>query len=299
MQKINRASRRQFISLSGKVLASAALVSASGNLFGAGKDDLTVGDIMDAFISEVPGAPFEKTVDTLKAGNRGVKVTGIVTTMFATIEIIHKAIATGANFIIAHEPTFYNHLDDTAWLEQDDVFNFKMDLLKKHNIAVWRNHDYAHTHVPDGVDSYVVKQLGWTNSYDVKTGLVTIAPRNLQQLISHAKQALKIKELRFIGSPQQQCKKILLMPGASGGQRQIKAIGEHKPDTLMCGEIQEWETAEYVRDARSKGDNLSLIVLGHVPSEEPGSAYMADWLKNKFPAIRTTHIATGTPFSYA
>ena len=300
MEKINSSSRRQFISQSGKAIASAALLSASGNVFAFDKEELTVGGIIDAFIKEVPGAPFEKTVDTLKAGSREIKVKGVITTMFATIDIINKAIASGVNFIIAHEPTFYNHLDDTGWLEKDDVFNYKMDLLKKHHIAVWRNHDYIHSHLPDGVEDYVVKQLGWTKAYNTSTGIATIDdPLTVAQLISHAKQSLKIKALRYIGSPQQSCRKILLMPGASGGQRQIRAISEQKPDVLICGEIQEWETAEYVRDARAKGDNLSLIVLGHIPSEEPGSAYMADWLKKKFPSLKTTHIGASSPFSFA
>jgi putative NIF3 family GTP cyclohydrolase 1 type 2 len=293
-------SRREFINLSGKALASAALLSASASsVFASEKEELTVGQIMDAFISETTKTPFEKTVDTLKAGNRDINVTGIITTMFATIEVIRKAIAEKANFIIAHEPTFYNHLDDTDWLKTDDVFNYKMDLLNKHNIAVWRNHDYIHTHAPDGVKDYVVKQLGWTGSYEARTGIATIPATSLQQLISHAKKSLQIKTLRYIGAPGQSCKRVLLMPGAAGGQRQIKAIGDQKPDVLICGEIQEWETAEYVRDARAKGDNLALIVLGHIPSEEPGSAYMADWLKKKFPAIRTVHIGAGSPFSYA
>ena len=55
--------------------------------------ELTVGQVMDKFISQIPGAPFSDTVDTLKAGDRSIKVTGIVTTMFATIEVIRKAIA--------------------------------------------------------------------------------------------------------------------------------------------------------------------------------------------------------------
>lgn len=292
-----RSNRREFIHLSGKALAAATLLS--GNVFAGQPEDLTVGQIMDAFISEVPGAPFEKTVDTLKSGNRDIKVTGVITTMFATIEVIRKAIAGHVNFIIAHEPAFYNHLDDTSWLEKDDVFNYKMDLLKKHNIAVWRNHDYVHSHVPDGVDNYVVKQLGWTGSYDTMTGVAMINGMSLQQLVAHAKKSLGIRQLRYIGSPTQSCKKILLMPGAAGGQRQIKAIGEQKPDVLICGEIAEWETAEYVRDAIAKGDHLALIVLGHIPSEEPGSAYMADWLKKKFPALKTIHVGAESPFSYA
>ncbi|MET0462251.1 MAG: Nif3-like dinuclear metal center hexameric protein [Chitinophagaceae bacterium] len=291
-------SRREFIALSGKAFASTALLTTSSIALAAHQEELTIGQIMDAFISEVPDSPFDRTVDTLKSGNREMKVKGVITTMFATIEVINKAIASNANFIIAHEPTFYNHADETAWLEKDDVFNYKMDLLKKHHIAVWRNHDYIHTHQPDGVRDYVVKRLGWTKQYNTESWVADIQPSTLNALIAHAKTSLGIKQLRYIGDPDQLCKKILLMPGAAGGQRQITAIGSRRPDVLMCGEIQEWETAEYVRDARSKGDKLALIVLGHIPSEEPGSAYMADWVRRKFPSVPVKHVGAESPFSF-
>ena len=81
--------------------------------------------------------------------------------MFPTVSVIQRAIAFGANFIIAHEPTFYNHTDDVSWLQNDPVYRYKADLLKKHNIAIWRNHDYIHALQPDGVVTGVVAQLGW------------------------------------------------------------------------------------------------------------------------------------------
>ena len=34
----------------------------------------------------------------------------------ASYAVIEQAITKGANFIIVHEPTFYNHRDETAWL---------------------------------------------------------------------------------------------------------------------------------------------------------------------------------------
>lgn len=253
---------------------------------------------MDLFIGEVPGAPFEKTVDTLKAGNRDIKVSGIVTTMFATVEVIRKAVGLGANFIIAHEPTFYNHLDETAWLENDEVYRYKTDLLKQHNIAVWRNHDYIHTHIPDGVFAAVVEKLAWKQYYDTKTSVAVMPAVTVKTLIQHAKEKLGIPTVRYIGDLEQSCKKVLLMPGAAGGKRQIEAMGKEKPDVLMCGEIQEWETAEYVRDARSKGRQLSLVVLGHIASEEPGSEYMANWLKEKVPLVKTTHVPANNALSF-
>jgi len=82
-----------------------------------GRAELTIRDVIDKLQADVPGAPFPQTVDTIKAGDWGQPVKGIVTTMFATDVVIEKTISLGANFIIAHEPTFYNHLDETACTE--------------------------------------------------------------------------------------------------------------------------------------------------------------------------------------
>jgi len=285
--------RRNFIYTATKALASGVLLFPALNSFSineSAEDTVTVGRIMDMFISEVPNAPFDKTVDTLKAGSRDTKVTGIVTSMFATIEVIQKAIASGANFIIGHEPTFYNHLDETSWLENDEVYRGKLNLLNQHKIAVWRNHDYIHSLVPDGVAQGVVEKLGWGNFFDSKTSVAVLPPASLKRIIQHAKEKLNISEVRYMGNLEATCKKILLMPGAAGGKSQITALGKEKPDVLICGEIQEWETAEYVRDARVQGHNLSLVVLGHIASEEPGSEFMAEWLKKKLPQVKVTHI---------
>jgi putative NIF3 family GTP cyclohydrolase 1 type 2 len=89
-----------------------------------------------------------------------------------------------------------------------------------------------------------------------------------------------------------------LLPGAAGGKRQISEMSTKKPDVLICGEISEWETAEYVRDAQAKGDKLSLIVLGHIASEEPGSEFMIGWLKQNVPNIKAIHIHPGNSLSF-
>lgn len=286
--------RRKFISTATKAAGAAILLNSPLITFtenpSANPNAITVGEIMDAFINEVPGAPFSTTVDTLKAGNRDIKVTGVVTSMFATLEVIQKAIAAGANFIIAHEPTFYNHADETNWLANDEVYRFKAELLKQHGIAVWRNHDYIHRHMPDGVMTGVVAKLGWTNYYTAQNNIALIPSISLKELIQQVKEKLGIDTLRYIGNLQQTCKKVLLMPGAAGGRRQIESISKQQPDVLICGEIQEWETAEYVRDAQAKGQQLSLIVLGHIASEEPGSEYLAEWLRKKIPGIKVSHI---------
>ncbi|MDP9048398.1 MAG: Nif3-like dinuclear metal center hexameric protein, partial [Bacteroidota bacterium] len=277
---------------------SAPLISNAARLI-APAEKYTVKQVMDLFIKEVPGGALSDTVDTLKSGSPDMEVTGIVTTMFATIPVIRKAIDLGANFIIAHEPTFYNHADDTAWLKDDDVYQYKANLLKQHNIAVWRNHDYIHRHIPDGVTKGVLVQLEWQQYADhAIPNILTLPSAALKDVVSHAKAKLHIEKVRYIGEPEQRCSHVLFMPGAAGGLRQIQAIAKVKPDVMICGEIQEWETAEYVRDARAKGDKIALVVLGHIASEEPGSEYMLNWLKEKIPGVKATRVYCGNSLSF-
>jgi len=294
-------SRRKFVgnlSIATAAIAATPMLSKANNFFKV-DDSITVGQIMDKFISQVSGSPFPNTVDTLKAGSRDTVVKGIVTAMFPTVPVIRQAIDLNANFILCHEPTFYNHEDDVTWLQNDDVYRYKADLLKQHGIAIWRNHDYIHSLRPDGVITGVVDQLDWKkyqktpDTFDMGTGVT------LSELINHAKKKLNIEKVRYIGDLNQNCKNVLLMVGAAGGKAQISAINTIKPDVLVCGEISEWETAEYVRDARAEGRQLALVVLGHIASEETGSVFMADWLKQHFPNIKTTHVNCGNSLSFA
>jgi putative NIF3 family GTP cyclohydrolase 1 type 2 len=294
--------RRKFIYNVSAVVGAGVVLSLPMSVLAADRqnnNDYTVGQVMDMFISQVPGGALSETVDTLKAGSRDTKITGIVTTMFATIAVIRTAIDLKANFIIAHEPTFYNHTDDTTWLQDDDVYKFKINLLNQHNIAVWRNHDYIHHMKPDGVTISTLEQLDWKKYSDKDTlNIVTLPPVTLKELIRHAKSRLNIDKVRFVGDPLQKCSRVLFIPGAAGGRTQIEAIKKVKPDVLVCGEISEWETAEYVRDALAKGDNLSLVVLGHIASEEAGSQYMLNWLNEKVPGIKVTHVPSNNSLSF-
>ena len=263
------------------------------------EDAMTVQQIIDLFLSEIPGAPFKQTVDTIKCGSPDQQVTGIVTTMFPTIDVIRQTAKLGANFIIAHEPSFYNHLDETTWLASDEVYRYKADLLNKYKIAIWRCHDYIHSHIPDGVFMGVLVALGWDKNYDKNNPhLLSIPEIKLKDIVDLAKKKLSISRVKIIGEPEQVCKRVAISPGAAGGRSQIETIRKEKPDVLICGELNEWETSEYIRDMKLSGGKTSLIVLGHAVSEEPGLQWLKQWLEQKVSNIKVTHIPSGDPFSW-
>jgi putative NIF3 family GTP cyclohydrolase 1 type 2 len=269
-------------------IAEAGRQSAKGNY--------TVQDIMNITFKEIPGAPFKPTVDTLKSGSADQQVTGIVTTMFTTINVIKEAAKQNANFIIAHEPTFYNHTDDVKWFSPNEVVKQKQDLLQQHQIAVWRFHDHWHAYRPDGIGHGVLKNAGWLSYYQPGKMLINIPKVSLRDLITHVKSSLGISHMRVIGDLSQSCELIGLIPGAAGGQMQMSLVEKERPDVLIVGEVHEWETAEYIRDARLLGSKTALIILGHSVSEEPGMEWLVEWLQPKVPGLTITHIASGDPF---
>ncbi|MBI1783267.1 MAG: Nif3-like dinuclear metal center hexameric protein [Sphingobacteriales bacterium] len=238
------------------------------------------------------------TVDTIKAGSSDMKVTGIVTTMFPTIKVIHKAIELKANLLIVHEPTFYSgNIEEKKWAKSSEVIDRKTKLLNDNNITIWRAHDSWHTIKPDGITNGVIKKIGWENYYKGEKTF-TIPSASLKQLVKYLKQKMDIEHVRIVGDKDDKISKVSLLPGAWGGVEQMNAIINDKPDVLIVGEVSEWETAEYVRDARALGDNISLIILGHAMSEEPGMQWIAEWLQPKLPGLPITHIVSGNPLKW-
>jgi putative NIF3 family GTP cyclohydrolase 1 type 2 len=292
--------RRAFVSAAIKTAGVSMLLNMPGitkatSLFERNKD-YTVQDVIDIILKEIPGAPFKQTVDTIKSGSADQKVTGIVTTMFATVDVIKQASQLNANFIIAHEPTFYNHTDDINWVPNNEIVKQKHELLAKNNVTIWRFHDYWHAHRPDGIGYGVLKKAGWLQYYKPGEIILTMPRTSLKEITEHLKSSLDIEHVRVIGDLTQSCERIALIPGAAGGQTQISIVEKEKPDVLIVGEVHEWETAEYIRDARLMGSKTSLIILGHSVSEEPGMEYLVEWLQPKIPEVKITHVASKSPF---
>ncbi|HEY8512947.1 MAG TPA: Nif3-like dinuclear metal center hexameric protein [Cyclobacteriaceae bacterium] len=288
--------RRKFIGTMAGVVG-AAMVPAVPFSARAQRTPLTVQQVIDRIIAKIPGGALSQTVDTIKAGNPDQPVKGIVTTMFATVDVIKKCAALNSNFIIAHEPTFYNHMDETEFLNDDDVYRYKINLLREHGIAVWRFHDYLHRHRPDGVYMGVLQKMGWEQHYVESSVLVTLPETPLEDIIRRANERLGIHAVKVVGEPGHLCRRVAVMPGAWGGRAHLSMMKREKPDLLICGEVNEWETTEYIRDARAMGMKTSLIVLGHVLSEEPGMEWVAPWLKPIVGDIKVTHIPSEDPYS--
>lgn len=256
----------------------------------------SVAEIMAFVLNQIHAAPVKNTVDTLKCGDPNQVVTGIISTMFPTVEVIEEARRLNANFIIAHEPSFYNHTDDKAWVAGNNVLEAKLALLAKYKIAIWRLHDNWHRNIPDGISRGFLETTGWLGLNQEAKPVFNIPPVSLANLVKHLKSTLNIQHVRVIGNLDQVCSKIAMSLGSAGGQRQVSLAETSKPDVLLVGESSEWETPEYFRDALKLGGKTALVILGHSVSEEQGMRWFASWLQPKMPALKITHISSNDPF---
>ena len=98
-------SRRKFVTLAATGVATVPLIARTT------RSAVTALQVVDR-IKENIGVDWKaETVDTLKAGDPATAVTGIVTTSLASLEVLNRAVKSGANLIITSEPTFYSKAD--------------------------------------------------------------------------------------------------------------------------------------------------------------------------------------------
>jgi len=264
-----------------------------------GPAPLTAGDVVARIKSHV-GVPWQRdTVDTFKTGDVTTRVTGIAVTMMATLDVLQRAVKAGANLVITHEPTFYDHKDVVEALtrEKDAVFAAKMAFITQHHLVVWRFHDHWHLRQPDGIQAGMLRVLGWpTPQAGDSATVITVPETTLTALAADVRTRLGAHALRVVGRGDMRVTRVALLPGAAGFEAHRAALQREGVQVLVIGEAREWETVEYVDDAAAAGHPKALVIIGHIPSEQAGMEDCAKWLKGFVTEVPVTFVPASDPF---
>jgi putative NIF3 family GTP cyclohydrolase 1 type 2 len=253
--------------------------------------------IIETIINHTGSPAIPNTVDIIKAGDPKTDVSGIITCMFATMNVLRQAVEKNCNLIIVHEPLFYNHLDETKQLINDPVFQEKKKYISDHKLVIWRFHDYIHSMKPDGIMTGMVSKLGW-DKYVVNGNLsqFLLPETTLNDLLKYLKKIFPENAFYVVGDPDLKVKNVRLAPGAPGSSYHIKLLEDSNVDVVLAGESPQWETYEYMRDAVDQGRKKAIIFLGHISSEQAGMDYCARWLKGFIKVIPVYYVESGPSF---
>lgn len=258
---------------------------------------MKAGAIVDRIKANL-GAPWRDATyrDTFKSGGPDTEVTGIATTCFVTLDVIRRSAAAGLNLIIPHEDTFWNDRDDTAVVANDPLYKTKLELLTKHNVAVFRIHDHMHVQRPDFTYVGSARAIGLDPKQEDPPGShrFVVPETTLGALAAEVTRRTGARALRVVGDPKTKVSRIRLGVGYASPPVNAPDI-----DVLISGEQQEsdgnFDSQPYVLDAVTLGLAKGVILLGHTISEEAGMLEMAQWIKGFVPELPVELVKGGEP----
>jgi putative NIF3 family GTP cyclohydrolase 1 type 2 len=280
------------------VLICTTLLSISLSAFGTTRnvsENPTAAAVIELIIQKTAAPTIQNTVDVIKEGDPQTPVTGIITTMFATMDVLKEAVAKKCNLIISHEPLYYNHLDSKEQFTNDPVFLEKQRFIIDNKLVVWRFHDYIHRMNPDGIGMGMVAKLGYEKyKADGSLNRFIIPETKLENLLQDMKQKFPAHAFHVIGNPSMTVSKVAFAAGAPGSAAHFNALKEN--DVFIAGEVPQWETYEYARDAVQQGKSKAVIFIGHINSEEAGMDYCATWLKSFLNDLPIHFVSSGSSY---
>lgn len=258
---------------------------------------MRISDAIERILDHMPKRLPAGGCDRIVHGDPARDLRGIAVTFMASRAVLERTVAAGADFIVTHEPTWWNHHDHIDWLAGDPVQREKAAFCDAHGLVLWRLHDHVHIGWPDLIARGMLQALGWeAHAVAARPNIVELPPRPLRVLAEHVRASLGAAGVRVAGDLDATVSRVAFLPGACGGRRQIDLLKLADVDAVFCGESAEWETCEYVRDAVAQGRTKGLIVAGHANSEEAGMAHVAGLVRTWFPEVPVTHLPTGDPF---
>lgn len=279
------------------VSASAASASAAPSAAGV-TATVTAREVIERIKANV-GVPWrQQTVDNLIAGDPETPVTGIATTMMATLDVLMRAARGGKNMVITHESTFFSHQDAVESLGGDETYRDKLEFIRRNGMAVFHFHDHWHARQPDGINAGMARELGWEHYAEAGNPKLYVLPEtSLAALAREMARRLGARTLRVVGDPKQRVRRVQTSWGYVGLGPGISLISRADVDALAIGETREWELVEYVQDMNASGRRKkALIVIGHVASEQAGMKLCAEWLRGILPGVPVEFVAAGEPF---
>ncbi len=251
----------------------------------------------------------ENTRDRVLFGSVDEECTGVVTAIYASVDVIKEAVKRNANLIVAHEALFWNHGDHTDWLEDHESYQLKRKLLADHHITVWRDHDHIHAGLDfqnrrvDGIFYGLLATLGWENYLEGDIGyplIVEIPRMKTRDLIAEIISKLELNGIKCLGDLDGESQRIYLPMHVMGDDNdKMTVVNQEHIDTVIAMECIDYTLGIYIRDAAMLGLNKRILAVGHFNLEEPGMKWFGEvYLPRILPDVPVSFVRAGDMYSF-
>ena len=304
--------RKDFLklaALTGGYFAASGLtkgeISSSANNSGG----MTAAELQKFLVSLTQLKP--ETVDRFIIGNPETTIKKIGTCWMSDWKTCRKAVESGVNVLITHEPTFYAHWDldekEADYLSSPEYtkqlylqqVEKKKNWIDKNGLVIIRNHDTLDALQDKGIPFAFGQFLGFSNS-DI------IASRTYYNVYKFKKQtassfarflAVKLKELgqpgvAFYGD---QGREVASVGIGTGWICDPMDYADLKPDVFVAIDD---VIRTHIQTVYAEDTGHPLIVINHGVSEEMGMKSLNQIIKQKFPDIEVIHFNQGCTYKW-
>lgn len=280
--------------------------SAAGE---AGNENPTAAELQKFLVSQtrIP----EKTVDRIITGSPETRIKKVGTCWMSTWDTCKKAVASGVNVLVTHEPTFYTHWDldeksgdfygaseftKNLYIEQIDK---KKRWISDKGLVIIRNHDTLDALKDNGIPFAFGRFLGFSNSDIISSRTYYNVYKTKSQTARAFSQDLarKLSELgqpgvAFYGDPGRTVSSVGIGTGCICDPLEFADL---KPDVFIAIDdvVRTWTQTAFSSDT-----GQPLIVINHGTTEEMGMRSLNLIIRQRFPGIETIHFNQGCTYKW-
>ena len=304
--------RKDFIrmtAITGGLLAASRVSLGKSQFPQASTGEITVAGLQQFLVSLIQLK--SKTVDRLIIGNPETKVKKIGTCWMPYWETCKKAVESGVNVLVVHEPTFYTHWDlDENLADYYSAPEFTKQLyinqvekkkkwIHSNELAILRNHDTLDALKDVGIPFALGKFLGFNNSdiiasrpyynvYRIPDQPASGFARKVAAILSEIGQP----GVAFYGDPEYKVSSVGIGTGCICDPMEFADL---KPDIFIAIDdvVRTWTQTAYAADT-----GQPLIVINHGTSEEMGMRALNQIIREKFPQIEVIHFNQGCSYQW-
>ena len=304
--------RKDFIKLAGLTggyFAASAVTKGEVSAATDNSGGITAAELQKFLVSLTQLKP--ETVDRFIIGDPETTIKKIGTCWMSDWKTCKKAVESGVNMLITHEPTFYTHRDldekkgdyfaspgytKQLYLQQVDK---KKKWINENGLVIIRNHDTLDALPEKGIPFAFGQFLGFSNN-DI------IASRTYYNVYKFKKQtassfatflAGKLKELgqpgvAFYGD---QDREVASAGIGTGWICDPMDYADLKPDVFIAIDD---VIRTHIQTVYAEDTGHPLIVINHGVSEEMGMRSLNQIIKQKFPDIDVIHFNQGCTYKW-
>jgi dinuclear metal center YbgI/SA1388 family protein len=225
----------------------------------------------------------------LLIGDENATISGVVSCLDVTNEVIDEAIALGANVLVAHHPLLFKKIRSIRFDNEEGRLIRKLIKHDLNHIAVHTNLDAAQ----DGVSFLLAKQLGLnglkilepheksTQKYQRAVGFGMVGELNegcldQEQFLDLVAKKLGTKALRYAGSHSKKIKKVAVCGGTAVSLLPLAIANE--VDAFVTADIKYHEYFHHQTD-------FLLVDAGHYETEQFIISGIKAYIAERFPEI--------------